>query len=173
MIMRKVFLGLCAVLMCFSFSSCELMDKLGIGSSPAKKIAKLQEKVEDEGDDYKKADWEAFVDEYLQIAEDFIFSDPTEEDYEEFKDAVTDLISACSDVDSKSAKAFDKVMTKVSKSKRYKAIDKKLKAMAKKFDNKDKDEDEDDDEDDDDNDDENDEVYPDDDFDDDASEEDE
>lgn len=129
--MKRTVFGLCALMMCFVFTSC---DKLGIGGGdPVKTIEDLQEKIENEGDDFTKDDWESFGDEFMDAIEKFANSDPSEEEYEEMEDAVKELMEAIYKVDKKSLKIGDKVMTKLTKSKRYKDVEKKMKKIRKKF----------------------------------------
>ena len=137
--MKKIVLSLSALVMCLMLTSC---------GNPTSKIESLTEKIENKGDSWDDPDkWEDvlrdFADAYCSFAE----STPEEEEFEDFKNAVSDFHSACYSVSNKKAKrARDKAEKRFDKDKKFekqmKAANKRLEKMEKKFRKKDRDDDE-------------------------------
>lgn len=129
--MKRTVFGLCALIMCFVFSSC---DKLGIGGGdPVKKIEDLQEKVENEGDDFTKADWEDFFSEYWDIMEEYLDSDPSEVEYKEMSAASRRLMKAIKKLDYKSRNIAKKVLQDFEKSERHEELQKRINKLERKI----------------------------------------
>ena len=138
--MKKLLLGLSALLLCFMMASC--------GGSPTDKLKSLTKDVEKNGDDWTDAEkWDEFMTEAFNCIIDFAESDPSEEELEKFMEAIDDLDTATRDInDEKAVEAMDKAKDKFDRGllkKERKAI-KKLKKLAKKYKKDDDDEDDDD-----------------------------
>ena len=129
--MKKLILSLSAILMAFMMTSC---------GDPTSRVKSLTEDIEKNGNDWTdEAQWD---DAMVTIAEaiiDFANSDPDEDAYEDFKDAVKDCYTAVDDIDDKKAKkARDKASDKFDKNhkdlkKEMEKAEKKLRKISRKF----------------------------------------
>lgn len=142
--MKKLVLGVCALFICFMLASC--------GGSPTDKIKSITEDIEKNGDEW--TDWEKWDEVQVEVANcliEFAESDPTKEEYEDFKEAIEDMGKAAQDIDDKAAKkARDKADDKFDKEHKdlkndLKKAQKNLSKIAKKYEKDDEDEDEDED----------------------------
>ena len=142
--MKKLVLGVCALFICFMLASC--------GGSPTDKIKSITEDIEKNGDEW--TDWEKWDEVQVEVANcliEFAESDPTKEEYEDFKEAIEDMGKAARDIDDKAAKkARDKADDKFDKEHKdlkndLKKAQKNLSKIAKKYEKDDEDEDEDED----------------------------
>lgn len=137
--MKKILFSLSALLMCAVLSSC---------GDPTSKVEGLTEKVENQGDEMVDPDqWESVYRDLADAVISFSESNPTEEEFETFTEAVQDFQSACFSIDNKKAKrARDKADKRIDKdkelSKKLKDANKKMRKLEKKFKKDDKDEEE-------------------------------
>jgi GTPase involved in cell partitioning and DNA repair len=129
--MKKLIYSLSVFLMAFMMASC---------GDPISKVQSLTEDVEKYGDEWTdESQWDDAMVTLANAMIDFADSDPDEEAYEEFKEAVEDCYSAFYDISEKKAKkARDKASDKFDKNhkdlkKEMDKAEKKLKKMSKKF----------------------------------------
>lgn len=120
-----------AATLCLMITSC---------GNPASRIKSLAEDIENNGNDWTDADqWEGVMEDLATTICDFLESDFTEDDLEEFGDAASELADALKDIDEdKVFKAINKASKKIEKNKdlkkRMKAAEKKAKKRLKELD---------------------------------------
>lgn len=116
--MKKVLFSLAALAMVFFMSSC---------GDPTKKIEKLTEQIEENGDDWKDVDkWESVLRDFADAFSEFVESDPTEEELDDFEEALKDFYRAVRNLDGKAERMFDKANKKLDKDK---DLNKKMEAV--------------------------------------------
>ena len=121
--MIKNVLGLCALLMCFMMASCggsptnkfterkkekqkeevkvELVNK---NDKPADRIKSLAENIKKNGNNWTdKAIWESVMVESANGLIEFMESDPSKEEFEQFMNAYDDFTTAIREIDNKKA----------------------------------------------------------------------
>ena len=133
--MKKFFYSLMAATLCLMMASC---------SNPASKLRSLAEDVSNNASEWTDADqWVSFMEDLATTMCDFLESDFTEDDIEEFGDAASELGDALEELDDeiddeKVIKAFSKANKKIQKNKelekRMKAAEKKAKKRLKELD---------------------------------------
>ena len=144
--MKKLVFGLCALFMCFMFASC--------GGSPTDKIKSLTKEIEKNGNDWTDPDqWDEVIKEGFNCIIEFVESDPSDKEFEEFLEVATDFESSMKEGidDDKAKKAMYKARKKHKGLRRdaENAVKKKLKSIKKnEKDDDDSGDDEDEDEDD-------------------------
>ena len=118
--MKKLVFGLCALLMCLMITSCgdnstgknEDKDKKGTEKveTPTSKFMSLAKNVEKNGNNWTDAEqWVEVMVEYANCMIEFSESNPTKEEYEDFRSAYKDLSYGFSKIDNSEAKkAMDK-----------------------------------------------------------------
>lgn len=121
---KKFLLGFTGLLMCFLFTSC---------GNPISKMESLVKDIEKNGDEWTKPDqWDEALVIQANCLIDFINSDPTEDEYEAFKEAIDDLGGAMSDLtESKAERARDKAISKFEKN--HKDLQKDFDKAMRKF----------------------------------------
>ncbi len=128
--MQKIFFSILAVLACAVMTSC---------GDPVSKVKSIAEQIEKEGNEWTDADqWESAANELLDAFCEFAESEFDEDQLSEGAEAVSDLISALTEVDdSKAIKAIGKAAKRLEKDKslkkRMETASKKLEKRAKKL----------------------------------------
>ena len=129
--MKKLIFSLSAILMAFMMASC---------GDPTSKVKSLTEDIEENGNDWTdESQWDDAMVTLAEAMIDFADSDPDEDAYEDFKDALEECYAAVYDIDDKKAKkARDKASDKFDKNhkdlkKDMDKAEKKLKKLSKKF----------------------------------------
>lgn len=133
--MKKIIYSLMAATLCLMMASC---------SNPASKLRSLAEDVSNNASEWTDADqWVSFMEDLGNAMCDFMESDFTEDDIDEFGDAASELGDALEELDDeiddeKVIKAFSKANKKIQKNKelekRMKAAEKKAKRRVKELD---------------------------------------
>lgn len=108
--MKRMTFGLCALMVCFLLSSCDL---LGIGQSPAKKIEKVAKDISEHGEEWTVDEWVDAQRTVVEAVVDFGNSDPDQKDYDEFSDALTSWMEALNELDS--SDKINKIVSRISK----------------------------------------------------------
>ena len=108
--MRKLTMGLYTLIVCFMFTSCDL---LGISQSPAKKIEKLAEDINEHAEEWDVDQWTDAQRTFLEAVIDFGNSNPNQKDFDEFSDAAESFVEALADLEN-SDKA-EKIISKIEK----------------------------------------------------------
>ena len=85
--MKKILLALMCIFTVGVLSSC--------GGDPVKRLNKLQEKIEKNSDDYKIDDWVDVMKEVMAIQYDFYKSNPSQEEMDDYQEAIDDFGKAC------------------------------------------------------------------------------
>jgi len=124
--MKKVFFGLFAILTCFIFASCS--------SNPTKTLESLTEEIEN-GDNFSVKEVYNMEIKATKAQIKFYESDPTEEEYEDFKDALKEFNKSqwglLGKLDKEAIKEAEKMDDK-----ELKELQKELKKVKKEFDKK-------------------------------------
>lgn len=125
--MKKILYSLMAATLCLMMTSC---------GNPASRLKSLAEDVSNNASEWTDADqWVNFMEDLATTMCDFLESDFTEDDLEEFGDAASELAEALRDLDDvieddkKIIKAVDKARKKIEKNKK---LEKRMKAAEKK-----------------------------------------
>ena len=108
--MKRMTFGLCALMVCFLLSSCDL---LGISQSPAKKIEKVAKDISEHGEEWTVDEWVDAQRTVVEAVVDFGNSDPDQKDYDEFSDALTSWMEALNELDS--SDKINKIVSRISK----------------------------------------------------------
>ena len=129
--MKKFLYSLMAATLCLMMTSC---------GNPASRLKSLAEDISNNGNEWTDTEkWQSVLEDLATTACDFMESDFTEDDVEEFGEAVSELADALNDIDEdKVFKAISKASKKVEKNKelkkRMKAAEKKAKKHLKELD---------------------------------------
>lgn len=133
--MKKIIYGLMAATLCLMMTSC---------GNPASRIKSLAEDISNNASEWTDAEqWVNFMEDLGNTMCDFLESDFTEDDLEEFGEAASELADALKELDDdiddeKVIKAFSKANKKIQKNKelekRMKAAEKKAKKHIKELD---------------------------------------
>ena len=133
--MKKIIYSLMAATLCLMMTSC---------GNPANRIKSLAEDLSNNASEWTDADqWVSFMEDLATTMCDFLESDFTEDDIEEFGDAASEMVDGLKDLDDeidddKVIKAINKARKKFEKNKelkkRMKAAEKKAKKRLKELD---------------------------------------
>lgn len=126
--MKKMFLGLCALVACFVFASCsDFADK-------AKDLAGEFEKAE------KAEDFVKIMKDAAQLNIDFYKSEPTAEEVKAFEEAGKPIADGIKNLDGDKAKAFAEAMKQLAEDKDFLKLAEEAEKAEKEWQDKNKDE---------------------------------